>query len=212
MSRLLALYAQALKLCPKAFRDHYARPMLQTMEDMLHDQPSRAARCAMWFRATLDLPVSITQLNTTVIGESLVNDTPHYVKRASTAGGFLLIPFIVIIASGVLKNRQISHSQPWIISLFICLIALPALAFLLNVASYITWFKAAAKRQHSVVGRLLNIRHTWPMLVAGSLGLVLCLFVPFHDSAHCVIGNSVRVIHNPHQTIQCIDNGFMGSK
>ncbi len=207
------LYERLLKLYPKSYRDKYGEQMAQTLSDMLADQPSKAAQSLTRLRAIIDLPVHVVQQNVMVVGDTLMNETPAYIKRNSIIGGVLLAPFCLVVASGVLQNQQLMNTRAWVALASVALLVLPGLGFVLNASSYIKWFfDKSIQKKRGIFSRLLDVSHTWPMVLAGGIGLLLFLFVPFHDSVHCVAGNPVRVAHNPNQAWQCINNGFLGGK
>lgn len=139
-----------------------------------------------------------------------MHDTPAYVKRNSMIGAALAVPFFLVVASGLTHNegRALSGWSSFVAGL--CLIGMPAVAVVLNAGSYVTWFSAPAQRSKSVLGRFADVRHTWPMLLAAGVSALLLAVVLFHDSTHCLAGNPVRELHNPHQTWQCITSGFLG--
>jgi hypothetical protein len=196
-------YATLLKLYPAAYKKRYGREILQTLADMLDDPEN--SKTAVWTRTILDLPISVAKQQIIYTGGIMSNETPYYVKRNAIIGAGLITPFFVIVFSRVLQNNtHISTSVVWQSSLLITLVMLPFIAFLLNLATFLKW---SHQRKKTFWKSLLDFRHNWMMLAIGGLGLLIFLFVPFHDSAHCVTGNPVRELRNFSQTVRCIQNG-----
>ena len=207
------LYRQLIKLYPKRYRARYANQIMQTLEDMLADQPNESARRLIWLQAYADLPSSIIQQHITILGGLFMDETPSYIKTNAIIGSGLMAPFFILVASGLLHNQHLTGNQIWMLIVMICLLVLPAIAFLLNAGSYLKWLNTrSGNGRPNVWGRLFDVKHTWPMVTVGGLGLLLFLFVPFHDSAHCMVGNPVCIVHNPNETWQCVDHGFMGGR
>jgi hypothetical protein len=71
--RLMVLYRQLLMLYPKQYRSQYDEQMLQTLTDMLADQPTRADRAKVWLRAGMDLQQNLLIQNIRNIGENYMN-------------------------------------------------------------------------------------------------------------------------------------------
>ena len=85
MPRRFPIYEQFLRLYPKRFRQKYGGQMVQTLADMLDDQPDHTGRFLVWLRAGSELPIGIVQQNITTIGEA----TMH--KLAATNNKRLLL-------------------------------------------------------------------------------------------------------------------------
>lgn len=52
------IYAKLVGLYPESYRRQYGGPMVQTFDDMLGAEPSKAKRALIWARAMIDLPSS----------------------------------------------------------------------------------------------------------------------------------------------------------
>ena len=72
------LYRLVLKLYPRTFRNDYEDAMLQTLSDMLEDQPDKMSHALIWFRVGTELPLSITQ-------EIISNMGEHTMDKLSVA-------------------------------------------------------------------------------------------------------------------------------
>ncbi len=136
-------------------------------------------------------------------------ETPYYVKRNALISTGLIIPFFVVVFFPGILRQNMSASAAFQTSLFISLILLPSLAFVLATTTFLAWSKSDKK---PLWRGLLDVRRSWLLTAVGTLALTISLFVPFHDSVHCVVGNPVRVVHNPSQTWQCVDDGFLGGR
>ncbi len=134
----------------------------------------------------------------------MTNETPSYVKQNAIIGALLLVPFFLVVASNVLSHDNLSNSNGWKIAFFTLLVVLPAMAFLLNAATFIKW---VSDRKKGFWKSLFDFGHNWPTLLIGGLALLIFLFVPFHDSVHCVTGNPVSELRNWHDTWHCIQTG-----
>ena len=204
MGRQRALYERLLKLYPKPYRDHYGEQMAQTLDDMLADQPSQTGRLLVWLRVGLDLAVTIAGQQLMYVGGIMKNETPVYLKRNALIGAVLLVPFWIVIAVNSLNQHAVGDSTVWKRTLWVLLVILPAAAFLLNVGTFMKW---AVERKVPLWKSLFDVSHNWPMLLIAGLGLAITLFVPFHDSVHCVTGNPIQELQNWHDTWRCIQKG-----
>jgi hypothetical protein len=202
LDKRFRLYSKFIGLYPAPYRRRYGGEMLQTLADMLDDPDN--SKAAVWLRAVLDLPLSLTKQNLISVGGIMKNQTPHYVKRNSLISAALVIPFFVVIASRILQNNSIVGNQVWRSSLWITVLFMPIAAFLLAAYTFLKWTK---NRKISVWKGLIDFRHNWMLTTVGSLALLIAVFVPFHDSTHCVSGNPVREIRNADQTWQCVWRG-----
>ncbi len=132
------------------------------------------------------------------------NETPYYLKRNAIIGAVLLAPFFIVIASNVLSHNSLANSNGWMRFFFTLLVILPAIAFFLNAATFIKW---AHERKTSFWKSLFDFSHNWPALLTAGLALLIVLFVPFHDSTHCVTGNPITELRKWHSTLHCIQTG-----
>lgn len=73
MPKRFLWYRVALRLYPSAYRRQYGEQMLQTLADMLDDQPDRASKAMVWLRVGSELPLSIVNENISNIGERAMN-------------------------------------------------------------------------------------------------------------------------------------------
>lgn len=202
LARRFPRYAKLLSLYPRSYRKRYSHQMLQTLADML-DDPT-ADRWSVWARTMADLPLSIGRQNLLYVGGIMKNETPHYVKRNSLISTALLVPFFVIVLSRTLQHNHLYSSYVLRSSLYITLLIMPALAFLLSAYTFIRWSRL---RRISLWKSLLDVRHTWMVVSIGALALLIAIFVPFHDSVHCINGNPVREFRGWHTTVRCIRQG-----
>ena len=176
--------------------------MVQTLNDMLDDPDN--SKSIVWVRASLDLPVNLIKQNVIYIGGTMKNQTPQYVKSNALISTLLIAPFFIVILTRVLQNNDFSNSDVWRSSLYITLVILPLAAFILAAYTFLKW---SHDQKRSFWKNLLDIRRNWLITFVGGLALLIALFVPFHDSTHCITGDPIREARNISQTWQCIQKG-----
>jgi hypothetical protein len=183
---------------------------------MLDDQPSSFGRINVWLRAAIDLPISIINENTLAIGDNFMKDTPNYIKRNGIVSSILLLPFILAVASNSIDRIFFGHTlyQSWLWSraaILTWIVILPALALALAISSYVTYLVTNhGRRKLSLIQRLFDIKHTWPVILTGVFALGVVFILLFHDSAHCWRQNPIDFFTQWHQTWQCTAKGFLG--
>ena len=204
-------YARLLRLYPTGYRKEYGDQMLQTLADML-DDPGRS-RVAVWVSTSLDFPFSVIKQQLSYTGEVMAHETPRYIKRNAAVGAVLLVPFfLALIANGldkVINDHTLYNSWLWHMpALAIWVLWLPAVAAIIALIGLLAFLRQRAKAEHTHwYSPLVDFRHNWPVLAVALVGLGILGMVFFHDSVHCVAGNPIRELHNPHQTWQCIQRG-----
>jgi hypothetical protein len=205
------VYGQLLRLYPRQYREKYANQMLQTLDDMVADQPTVATKNLTKAKAYTDLPFSILQQNYAAVTTSYFNDTPDDARRASVIGVLLMVPPLLIILTDATEKSRLVDSRVWVGALTIGLLVLPAVGFAINALTYLAWlFQRDSSQKSSLKNRLFNVKCAWPVLVVGCMSLALCLGVLFHDSVHCLVGSPVKIVHNPTDTWRCVSRGFLG--
>lgn len=209
LERRFPRYSQLLRLYPPTYEKQYKGQMLQTLADMLDDSPSKSNRLLTWTRVAIDLPISVSRQQLSYTGGIMAHEIPTYVKRSSAASALLLIPFFAFISINSFSHRALDHSWLWsTAALTVWLVILPALAALVCGATFLKW--SVAQRAHTKLSlwrSLLDVAHNWPLIIVGALSLGILLLVFGHDSMHCISGNPIRELHNPHATWQCIQRG-----
>lgn len=200
------IYQKLLHLYPAAYRKQYGEQMIQTLADMLDDAPSSAQKASIWTRTLLDLPISAVKQQVTYTGAVMTERTPKYVKNSAIIGAALLVPFFVLVIAHSLDNN-LQGSVFWHYHvLFTFFVLLPAIAFLLASVAFISWLvERHQTEKQSWFKELLDIRRNWYLLAVLIVGLGIVGLVYGHDSVHCVTGNPVRELHNPNQTLTCIE-------
>jgi hypothetical protein len=209
------LYTALLRAYPKAYRDKYADAMTQTLQDMLADQPSKTARAGVWLQTLSNLPLSITRQQLLALGNNLMHETPGAVKKTGAFSGVLLLPFFGALVANEVSQAFFGHAlyHTWLWSMPVLtawILILPAAAFIVAGITYLSFVATGHRR--SVLTRILDIKRLWPVMVALLCGFSILMLLGFHDSAHCVMGNPIRELHNPRSTLQCVSNGFLGGK
>lgn len=200
-------YSRLLGLYPTDYRKEYSRQMLQTLADMLDDKEN--AKAAVWLRATVDFPFSVTKENLLFMGHSFLNETPSYVKKASFAGSLLILPFFTFLALDALTSHSLYGGwfwHPWVIATWI--IIMPALAFLICSLAFVKWSVQRSKiKKIGFLKSLFDWRRNWPMMIVSILSIGIVSLAVGHDSVQCVVNNPVKEIRYWHTTWRCIQNG-----
>lgn len=207
------IYSRLLWLYPQPYRRAYDEQMLQTLADMIDNEPTQTGRIRIYAHAMIDLPMSLLNQQTQYIGGIMVNETPRYIKRNALIAGSLLVPFFgALIANALSKligGQTLYSSWLWQTPvLAIWVLWLPALASLIAAITAIVymWRHSQVKHAYSLK-MLLDIRQDWPLLLVAVASISILAIVFGHDSAHCVTGNPVREAQQWHQTWQCIQQG-----
>lgn len=204
-------YSSLLRLYPAPYQKQYGEQMLQTLADMLDDPAQHKA--AVWLRAVLDLPFSLTKQNLMYAGDIMKHDTPNYVKWNSTIGAVLLLPFFAALAANglnrVIYDRDLYHSWLWRTPVvFTWVLVLPVAAALITLISLLVYLYQRERSQHTGwIKGLLDFRHDWPLLLVAILAVSIVGMVRFHDSVHCLTGNPVRETTHFSRTWRCIQAG-----
>lgn len=216
MSTRFPRYEKLLKLYPKAYRDKYGAEILQTLEDMLDDQPTSLGRAKVWLRTFLDLPIDVFNQNALAIGNDFINETPDYIKQNGFFSGLLLLPFFLIVAINAIDralfNHTLYHSWLWSqVSIITWIVVFPSLAIAIALYGYITYLvRGTGKNKLSLKDKILDVRRTWPVIISGLFAVSVIFILLFHDSAHCWRQNPVYFVTKWHQTWQCTTDGFLG--
>ena len=208
------LYERFLSLYPKAYRDLYGRQMVQTLSDMLDDQPKTLGRLAVWTRVSADLPISVINQNALAFGGSFMHEMPGYIKRNAVISAVLLAPFMLAVTLNALDvalhGRNLYQSWAWATPVLTAWVLwLPVIAFLIACASYLQ-FALSKKSGTPLLRALFDVKRTWPIVLTGMTGLGILFILQFHDSAHCWIQNPVYFVTKFHQTWQCTADGYIG--
>lgn len=197
------IYSRLLRLYPTDYQHQYREQMLLMLADMLDDPEQTKA--AVWLRTILDFPISVSKQQLIYTGAAMTHENPNYMKRNTLLGALLLVPFPLAILVNSLTQHTLPVARNGERLLYLsAFIALPALAFLLCAATWLYWLLNQRHTRASIWKRLLDVRHNGLVLAVAGLGLVMALFVPFHDSAHCVTASPVHAIAHVHQTWRCI--------
>lgn len=208
-------YERFFKLYPARYRKEYGGAMLQTLADMLDDQPTRAGKLRVWLRTSVDLPISVAHQNAMALGDNVMHQTPQYIKRNGIIAGTLLIPFAAALTANGFDKAMNNHTLygSWVWgkpALTAWIIILPALAFLLAFVSYILFIVSHPKV--NLFKRLFDVERVWPVAITGIIGLGILFMVYFHDSVHCWVQNPVHFVTQWHQTWTCTERGsFFGN-
>lgn len=191
MSLLLTTYKAALKLLPPAYREHYAEPMVRTLEDMLKDQPSPVIRMQIWSRAMVDLPITASYQYTQEGGVTM-NHMPTYVKQGTIFSFVLLLPFFILVTINVIHPLMAVWKNIGYVGVFI----LPVIALVFDLGILIRLLITK-----KLFLSLKQIQSNWMLFVAPLLALGIVVFAYGHDTVHCITAGS------PHQIVECVGRG-----
>lgn len=205
LAKRFPVYAYLLRLYPRAYQEKYGAQMLQTLADMLDAAPSRARRTEIWLRLAFDVPISAGRQQLSFAGHALTHETPQYVRRNTLISAAFFLPFFVIVIANDLTAHGLYGTWLWSFGvLFTWIVCLPTLGLLVSAMTLLAWLSSSRKSGGSWLSSLLAVRRTWPLLALIALGAGILLLVFFHDSVHCVLGNPIRELHNPRDTLRCI--------
>jgi hypothetical protein len=202
MAKRFPLYQRLLRLYPASYRKKYADQMLQTLGDMLDDQPSKAARVLVWSRVITELPLSIAGQNIITLGGTM-STTPQFVKRNTILGSALIVPFFVTVIVNSFSQQVFSSGSTWHYPAMASVVYLPVIATLLLLGTFMSWLYQKKKRDNIGFWRsLLDVKHNWLMLVVGGLALLIVAFVFGHDSVGCSQRDPIQLDSNSRLVLQ----------
>lgn len=72
-TKLLQLYSRLLLLYPKAYRDQFGDPILQTTADLLEGTASNKEQLITWFRIACNMPLDIVRQQLKYLGDPMKN-------------------------------------------------------------------------------------------------------------------------------------------
>jgi hypothetical protein len=201
------IYTKFLTLYPLEYRKHYEQEILQTTADLLNDAPNSLSKIVVWLNVSIDLPFNIFKQQISYAGGSMHTDTPTYVKRNGIIAGLMLVPFFVaLLANGVdkvINNHTLYSSWLWrtpIIGLWVFF--LPLMALLLAGTSYLKYlFGNYTNRSFSK--RIIDVFHSWPIIISGLVALSIIFVVFFHDTVQCWVQTPNHLVLHLSQTWQC---------
>lgn len=211
LSKRFPRYSKLVALYPAAYKQKYGDQMLQTLADMLDHAPTKTQRIGVWARLSADFPPSIAHQQFSYIGGIMTNEMPNYVRRNAAIGAAMLVPFMLALVANsvdrIVDHHALYHSWLWSMPLLaVWVLWLPMLAAVIALATLSVFLVRQSKaRRISWLKVLFDIRHNWPLLAIGFIGIAILGMVFFHDSVHCITGNPIREIHNPHATLRCIE-------
>lgn len=209
LSKRFPIYSKVIKLYPDKYHKEYGEQILQTTADMLDSSPKGIARYLVWLKVSVDLPINITKQQLQYSGGIYMKDTPSYIKTTSIVSGLLLLPFIAaLLANGLdkaINNHTLYGSWLWkspFIGLWV--FYLPLIAFVLAVGSYLLYLTKYKKTKW--FNRLLDIRHSWPILIPAVFAFGILFLLAFHDSGQCFVHTPAYLVGHTSQTWKCATN------
>jgi hypothetical protein len=213
------LYSKLLKLYPAAYREKYGQELLQTTADMLDDTPSKFARLGVWTRIVMDFPINLGKQQFQYAGGIMTSQTPQYIKRNGLIGSAFLLPFMVILLLNgldkVINNRTLYNTWIWSGAVLrIWVFWLPVLALLVTLVSFIFYvLRKSDVKQSSILKRIIDIKHSWPIIIPAVIALGIVFLIMFHDSAHCWVHSPSHLVAHINQPWQCtVKNAASPSK
>lgn len=201
------IYSRCLRLYPAEYRKRYEQELLQTTADMLDDAPSRITRIGIWSRVLVDLPLNVLKQQVSYAGGVMHDEMPHFVKRNGLIAGIMLLPFFTALCANgldkVLNNHTLFNSWLWHTPVLgIWVIYLPTLALLLAGTTYLIYiFKNPTKQP--LIKRILDIAHSWPILLTGLVALGILFILVFHDSFQCWAQSPTYLASHLNKAWQC---------
>jgi hypothetical protein len=201
------VYSKILQLYPASYRQRYEKEMLQTTADMLDDAPSTLAKIGIWSRLALDLPLNVLKQQAVYAGGIMQDEMPHFVKRNGLISGVMLLPFFAALSANsldkLINNHTLFNSWLWRTPILgIWVIYLPTFALLLAGSTYLTYILKNPSKK-SFINRILDIAHSWPVLLTGLIALGILFILVFHDSFRCWVQTPAHLASHWNQTWQC---------
>lgn len=205
------VYSSLLRLYPKQYRKSYEDQILLTTADMLDHAETSKEKVSIWTRIAFDLPINIIKQNYEYVGVSMRNTTPNYIKRNSLISSVLLLPFFLSILANTIDRIVYNHNlyKSWLWhspAIVLWALYLPALAFIISLASYTTYVFKTNDKNKTWLKRAVNIINSWPVLAAGVVALGILLMLEFHDSTQCLVRSPLHAITHASKTLNCIES------
>ena len=202
-----SIYTHLLRLYPRAYRERYGKEILQTIEDMLEETSASKDRVIISVRLITDLFITASKQQIMHIGGTMQSTTPHYIKRNGLIASAMLFPFFLAIVANNLDrlifNQTLYSSWLWhapVLLLWVFL--LPVLALLVAVVSYVVYLFRKSTDM-AFMKRVLDVTHSWPVLITGIAAFGILFAIVFHDSTHCWIQTPSHLVSHFSQTLQC---------
>lgn len=205
-------YRKLLKLYPKTYRDHYESAHLQTLADMLDDQPTTRGRADVWLKTCLDFPITLTTQLAINLEGTVMNEVPQHVRWGGLIGGACLLPFLAALLANSLDNAINHHSlyATWVWSypaLVVWVLVLPALALGISAVTFLIYLSRETKvHRGGWLMAVVDIRRNWPAVLVGGAAAAVLFILFFHDSVHCFARNPLYLFSHWHAAMVCARN------
>lgn len=206
MPSFRSVYEPLLSLYPKQYRKRYGTQILQTIEDMLDNEPRVMRRMAIWAKEIIVLPGNAFEQHMAAVARR-GNLTPNMLAGLIALG--LLVPFFIAMALDEMSERFYSQHLygSWFWSkpiLTVWIIALPMLSLF---TSLVTWgvlaLRASAKR-----GRVtLQVKKLWLVITLAFVSSGVLFIVVLHNGFRCWTGHVTGL----NQAVQCTENIFLST-
>jgi len=208
LNKRFPIYSKMISLYPASYRKEYGRQILQTTADMLDNSLSSGSKARIWLKVAVDLPLNIAKQQIQYSGVYM-KDTPSYIKTTSVISGLLLLPFFIALAANgldkAINNHTLYGSWLWrmpVLGLWV--LVLPLSAFLLAVGSYLLYLSRYKKT--SWLKRVLDVKHSWPVIVPAVIALGILFILAFHDSVQCWMQTPTHLVTHMQQAWRCSVN------
>lgn len=193
MSILVAIYKLALKMLPSAYREQYAEPMVQTLEDMIADQHTQIAKWNVWLRTMIDVPIT-TARQYAQVGGANMKQAPNYAKQGMLLSALLLTPFV----AAIIANSMHPLTDVWSSVGYVCIFILPVIALAIGLAvlgrlllAHDLWSRVKDTRQ---------LQANWILFAVPVLAFGMVLFAFGHDRVQCITKENMSKI------VRCVRN------
>ena len=201
-------YSALLRLYPRPYRQRYSEEILQTTDDMLSGAPNNRTRLGVKTQLAIDLSVNAGKQQLNYAGAIIQSEIPSYIKRNAVLAGIMLLPFLAALGANgldrLINNRNLYNTWLWHAQILrIWVIILPALAFLFMAASYLAFVIKSSSSKQSLIKRMFDVRHIWPIILPGVVAFGVLFLVEFHDSGQCLAYSPGHVVTHLGQAWQC---------
>jgi len=200
---LLRIYQELLKLYPEDYQKQYKQQILQTMGDVLANEPHANKRHLILIKEIITTPINA--LEQSFIAFSTRRHTTPWLVISITSLA-LLAPFFIAIAideiSEFITGGHLYNTWLWNSTvLFIWIVALPFASLVLSLSTYLVSLIRHRNKKMFFLGKKYWLTIITILLSVGILSLAI-----FHDSMRCWM--KVTSVNN---IISCTQSGVVNS-
>lgn len=206
MPSFRSVYGALLFLYPKPYRKKYGNQILQTVEDMLEDEPQTLRRLRIQLREIVVLPGNAFEQHLAIVARK-ENLTPSILMGIIALS--LLLPFFVAMASDEISehfyNQHLYGSWFWSKPvLTVWVIALPLLSLFTSLTTGAILILRASLKKRKLT---LPLKKLWLISLAALTSSGVVFLVVIHDSSQCWTGNATKLS----DAVHCTENIFLSS-